>query len=145
MSSLVLFVLCVCSALHRPVLQWVWQLCCHKPIVVQTTELRSLQKTWQIIKWSESNSLQAQLLLTVEWWDVCVYVPANTTVHDESFLKGLLEQCERWMSNPWLMKSNRVTGFEVTGSTSTLQFWMLTAKQSFYIKLKMKYISSACK
>lgn len=88
--------------------------------------------------------MQAQLLLPVEWQDVCIYVLGNTTVHDECFLKAVLEQCERWISNPWLMKTGGVTGFEVTGSTSTFQFWVLTPRQSFDFKLKNKCISSAC-
>ena len=64
--------------------------------------------------------MQAQLLLSCQWWGVCIYMPANTSADYESFLKALLKQCERCISNPWVMKSGKVElpGFGVPGSTN---------------------------
>lgn len=65
----------------------------------------------------------------------------------ERFLKALLKQCERSMSNPWVMKSGKVElpALACQGAQTTVLFLVLTVKRSFYFRLKKnKSVSFAC-
>lgn len=108
------FVFCVFSALHNLVvlaLHWVWKHCSYKPVIKQNSELRGFcRRPCRSIKWNiKSNSTEAQGLLTCQWCGVFVFTCLLTPVQIMRVaLKPLLEmwmmQCERCMSNPWMMQ-----------------------------------------
>lgn len=122
----------LCSDLHKLlvlVLLWVWELCNCNPIIMQYSELwylyrrlcRSVKSNWK------RSPTQAQLLLTCQWWSVCIYMPANTSAGYKSFLKALLKQCTRSVSYHWMISGQvELPAWACQGAYTTVLFWAWT-------------------